>query len=171
MAHYECSKCSVTLFHEDHDLGCPNKRDYLDRQRRDYVYCEDCGWLSGYHSNPSCKGRLIQVKFKPDSTECFVYTPPKEIIEEKKSDRLHILKCAQLYFQKVVDGTKTFEVRKNDRGFQVGDYILLNETTNEPDGYTNVMTGQNQLVQITYILLGGNFGIDKDYCVLGIKKV
>lgn len=39
----------------------------------------------------------------------------------------HELKIWPQYYQAVADGSKTFEVRKNDRGFQKGDIVILNE--------------------------------------------
>lgn len=39
----------------------------------------------------------------------------------------HILKIWPQYYQAVADGSKTFEVRVNDRGFQKGDHVLLRE--------------------------------------------
>lgn len=39
----------------------------------------------------------------------------------------HELKIWPQYYCRVADGTKTFEVRKNDRGFQPGDTVILRE--------------------------------------------
>lgn len=39
----------------------------------------------------------------------------------------HELKVVQPYFNALMDGSKTFEVRRNDRGFQRGDELLLME--------------------------------------------
>jgi len=39
----------------------------------------------------------------------------------------HKLKTLPQYFANVLDGSKTFEVRKNDRGFQKGDKVILRE--------------------------------------------
>ena len=39
----------------------------------------------------------------------------------------HGLKILPQYFCRVQDGSKTFEVRENDRGFQPGDIVVLNE--------------------------------------------
>lgn len=47
----------------------------------------------------------------------------------------HELKILPQYYCRVADGSKTFEVRKNDRGFQQGDSVLLREWE-EPLGYT-----------------------------------
>lgn len=39
----------------------------------------------------------------------------------------HELKIWPQYYCRVADGSKTFEVRKNDRGFQPGDSVVLRE--------------------------------------------
>lgn len=39
----------------------------------------------------------------------------------------HFLKIWPQYFCRVKDGSKTFEVRNNDRGFQPGDTVILNQ--------------------------------------------
>lgn len=39
----------------------------------------------------------------------------------------HELKIWPQYFCRVADGSKTFEVRNNDRGFQPGDTVVLRE--------------------------------------------
>lgn len=40
---------------------------------------------------------------------------------------IHELKIWPQYYCRVANGTKTFEVRKNDRGFQPGDTVILKE--------------------------------------------
>lgn len=75
----------------------------------------------------------------------------------------HDLKTLPPFFWRVSEGTKNFEVRKNDRDFQVGDTVILNYFNPErPDEFN-----QPIYVQVTYVLHGGQFGIDKDYCVFG----
>ena len=78
---------------------------------------------------------------------------------------LHDLKTLPKYFEAVKDGDKTFEVRKDDRDFQVGDYVNLREWNGE-------YTGNSFVRQITYIL-GRNedekIYVPKDYVILGIK--
>lgn len=39
----------------------------------------------------------------------------------------HSLKIWPAYFERVKDGSKTFEYRNNDRGFQCGDTVTLHE--------------------------------------------
>lgn len=39
----------------------------------------------------------------------------------------HEIKILPQYFCRVADGTKTFEVRNNDRGYQPGDVVVMKE--------------------------------------------
>lgn len=73
--------------------------------------------------------------------------------------RLHIIKIHKLYHDRIWDGQKTFEVRKNDRDYQVGDVIDFIDATDE-----KVLPGPNY--KITYVHNG--LGMASDYVVLGI---
>ena len=75
----------------------------------------------------------------------------------------HELKILPEYFEAVLDGVKTFELRRDDRNFQVGEGIELKEFDGEK------YTGREVPVEIVYKLDGGNFGLEKGYCILGIK--
>lgn len=78
----------------------------------------------------------------------------------------HYLKIAPAYFAAVAEGRKPFEVRKDDRGFQVGDVLVLNEWTPE-QGYTGVMMGQ----RVTYVYRGEAGGLQEGYVVMGLTDV
>lgn len=75
---------------------------------------------------------------------------------------IHELKQLTGFFEDVIDGRKTFEVRKNDRDFREGDLLALNEYGE--GGYT----GRCCLVKIDYILNDPNYCL-KGFVVLGIK--
>ncbi len=47
----------------------------------------------------------------------------------------HELKILPPYFEAVIDGRKTFEIRKDDRGFQAGDTVTLLEYDPADKGY------------------------------------
>ncbi len=68
----------------------------------------------------------------------------------------HKLKILPQYFKAVQSGEKTFELRKNDRGYEVGDTILLKEIQKSPLGKTPyaTYTGQEITKEISYILEG-----------------
>jgi len=51
---------------------------------------------------------------------------------------IHELKIHPQYYCRVADGSKTFEVRNNDRGFQPGDTVILKEWDPEPVNSTGI---------------------------------
>ena len=85
--------------------------------------------------------------------------------------RTHKLKTWVSYYNEVVANNKLFEVRKNDRNFQVGD--LLHLVCTDEKGIAEYDDNGNYtrscIRKIAYILNGGNFGIDPEYCVLGFS--
>lgn len=81
--------------------------------------------------------------------------------------RWHDLKVWPRYFEKMRAGVKPFEVRKDDRGFGVGDILELREWDPETEAYT----GQRIIRRITYILTGGQFGIEAGYAALAIDTI
>ena len=78
----------------------------------------------------------------------------------------HELKTLPKYYSAVVDGSKTFEVRKDDRNYQVGDALFLKEYDN------GKYTGKEFGVWVTYVL-GRNEDekqyVPDGYVILGIK--
>lgn len=59
----------------------------------------------------------------------------------------HDLKILPEYFNAVNSGIKTFEIRKNDRKFQIGDTLILREIFNNSKEYTGRMLRK----EVTYI--------------------
>lgn len=84
----------------------------------------------------------------------------------KPRPKTHELKCLSEYFFAVDSGEKPFEVRRDDRGFQRGDKLVLKEVS----GPTRRYTGNEIERKISYILTGGQFGIEAGYVVLGLSK-
>ena len=81
--------------------------------------------------------------------------------------KLHILKSKEEYFKEILRENQTFDLRKNDRDYQVGDLIHFVKT----DGNEYIICSQ-VVFRIIYILKNvEQYGLDKDYCILGIKKL
>ena len=79
--------------------------------------------------------------------------------------KTHSLKTKHTFFNDVWDGLKTFEVRFNDRKFQVNDIVWLVEIDDEN---LDELPGRKMRCRITYIL--ENFtGIAPGFVVFGIK--
>lgn len=78
---------------------------------------------------------------------------------------IHELKCKSEFFRDLRTEKKNFEVRKDDRGFCVGDYLALNEI--DQDGK---YTGDSLLVSISYILRNPEY-CKEGFVILGIVKI
>ena len=85
-------------------------------------------------------------------------------------NRTHELKILPEYFDAVLDGRKTFEIRKNDRDFAVGDTLILKEW-NE---MYRMPTGRQLRCEITYILKSNEetkeYGLMKGFCIMSIMQ-
>lgn len=77
---------------------------------------------------------------------------------------LHTLKTWPKFFSAVRDGTKTFEARKNDRGFEVGDVLDLREW--DP---ISGFTGRNLTRYVSYMLKGPGFGVEAGHVIMALS--
>ena len=75
--------------------------------------------------------------------------------------KIHDLKTSEPYYSHIVDGYKTFEIRRDDRGFKVGDLLNLQRYV---DGE---YTGYYIRFKIIYIC---DFEQKENYVVMGIKE-
>ncbi len=77
----------------------------------------------------------------------------------------HALKTWPEFYKAILDHSKPFELRKNDRPFKVGDKLLLQEW----DPVQGIWTGNESTFIVTYILEDPKFGLEEGYCIMGIK--
>ena len=82
----------------------------------------------------------------------------------------HNIKLREEFCDAVYEGRKTFEIRNNDRGYQVGDYIKFNPIGLDKFGFLKPIEHPvlDKKYVITYILNG--WGLEKDYVVFSIKE-
>lgn len=83
------------------------------------------------------------------------------------TQRSHELKCWPSFFDAIRDGSKTFEVRKNDRGFQKGDILRLVEY--DPERLVVRETGRVIYAHVSYVLSG--WGVEPGYVAMGLSDV
>ena len=86
--------------------------------------------------------------------------------------KTHTLKCWPEFFRAILDGTKTAEMRLNDRNFEVGDRLLLREYCpvaefKGPTGYT----GREAEVEVTHVLTGEAWGVLDGFACMSIKHL
>ena len=64
---------------------------------------------------------------------------------------IHEVKSWTEHFDAITSGVKYFELRKNDRGYKVGDTVVLQEFRQHIGTYS----GREQKIIITYMVDGG----------------
>lgn len=89
----------------------------------------------------------------------------------------HYLKCDPEPFRAVKEGKKRCEIRKNDRHFNVGDTLVLQETVFAghqmalgSEIYPLRYSKQEVTVTITHIIEGPSYGIAPGYVALSIDS-
>ena len=78
--------------------------------------------------------------------------------------KVHQLKTWPEFFRHIQSGNKTFEIRVNDRDFQVGDILHLQEWDPEIRTYTGKMVSR----RITYMT---NWFQPNGYVVMALKEM
>jgi uncharacterized protein YqfB (UPF0267 family) len=78
--------------------------------------------------------------------------------------KIHKLKTIPKFFNDILTGVKTFEVRYNDRDFKVGDLLVLREFDDVTLCYTGLFLYKN----VTYILDDPRF-VKEGFVVMGIR--
>ena len=75
----------------------------------------------------------------------------------------HELKTWPSFFGAIMRGIKKFEIRKDDRGFALGDILHLREWDPDTDKYT----GAGTWVVVTYIVRACP-GLEPGYVIMGV---
>jgi hypothetical protein len=95
-------------------------------------------------------------------------------MNQNSATKVHTLKVAAPYFDALLSGEKTFEVRLNDRGFQKGDLLRLWEC---PDSYAHLDCGDRnckpprEVTKLVTFVYSGDprfGGVQSGYVVLGL---
>lgn len=84
-----------------------------------------------------------------------------EIIRSKRIEK----KILPKYFEEVINGDKTFELRKDEDNILPGDFLVLREWS--PDkGYS----GRKATRYVSYILRNSpEYGLAEGYCIIAIQ--
>jgi len=76
----------------------------------------------------------------------------------------HHLKVWPEPYDAIKSGAKTFEFRRDDRGYAVGDILILEKW----DPHVRMFCGAPIKARVTY-LLRGQFGVPADYVAMSIE--
>lgn len=80
-------------------------------------------------------------------------------------NKTHKLKCWEEEFFEISQGHKLWEWRKDDRDFNHGDILILEEFIESDQEYTGAII----IAKVPYILYGPDFGIPKGYCIMSLE--
>jgi len=149
------------------------------RPRKEICYkCEMYGLTPRFSKSacPNCKGDVEQISldglkeilkttsnFFPLSFTWISFNTDDRTIQLNDDDmKTHYLKTWPKFFEDVASGKKTFELRKDDRGFEIGDTVILDEWCPDKKEFTK----RRYNFTIKYKLTGGQFGLENGYCIL-----
>ena len=79
----------------------------------------------------------------------------------------HVLKTWPGPFGALASRAKSYEIRRQDRPFKVGDTLRLQEW----DPFQKEYTGRELLARVTYMTEGGEWGLPLDLCVMSLANV
>ena len=81
----------------------------------------------------------------------------------------HNIKIKQVHLLRILSGQKTFDVRLNDRNYQVGDRVKFLPLDDENyNVYERAKADRRFNYTVTYVQYG--YGLQDGYVVLGIEK-
>jgi ASC-1-like (ASCH) protein len=82
------------------------------------------------------------------------------------------LKTDPEVYDAVARGVKKYEIRFNDRDYQVGDILILKETYNTGEqiktGQPLTYTGRQLRVKVLHILKGPIYGLLDGWCIMSL---
>jgi hypothetical protein len=82
--------------------------------------------------------------------------------------KVHTLKCEPPFFSAIRTGEKTFEIRKNDRCFEVGDHLVLTEVVPSDINPGWRYSGRSLMKTILYMT---DFAQQDGYVVMSLGEI
>lgn len=113
-----------------------------------------------YNEEQDAIDRETRKKLREKEQERKMQELPSDRIENKT--KVHTIKLARMYYEDVKSGKKSFELRKNDRGYKQGDILRMLEYAE------GEWTGREMVVEVTY-LLEDYAGLEEGYCIMALK--
>jgi hypothetical protein len=87
--------------------------------------------------------------------------------------KVHTVKSWPQFFKPILEGSRTHELRKNDRGYEIGDRLELREFMPETQTYS----GRRCIVEVTSITsiqepcAVSENALHRDFCILSVKRI
>jgi ParB family chromosome partitioning protein len=79
----------------------------------------------------------------------------------------HRIKIKEEYYKEIINGSKTFELRKNDRDYKRGDLVEFSVILKD-----GKILESKVIYMITYVLKGTpEYGLADDFCIFSIREL
>lgn len=128
--------------------------------------CRSCDrYLNRAETQKTAEQRYNEEQEKIDRETARKLKEQEEAVKtlpSEKEKKVHSVKIGKEFFEDVKNNVKTFELRKNDRNYKVGEILELHEYEAGEE------TGRTCRKLITYMLKEFT-GLQNGYCILGIK--
>ena len=151
--------------------------NYVPKRLTNTIRCHECIFATR-KDDPKSQARTYECSIGKFFADCNAFVakdngiplPPVETEKPSEEKRMtHHIKIRESFAEAVYLGIKTFEVRKNDRGYQKGDLVQFT-VLHDSDGIEMISHPLRDMTfEITYVLAG--WGIEDGYVVFGIKKI
>lgn len=82
--------------------------------------------------------------------------------------KIHKIKIKEMYAERKFNGQKMFEVRLNDRDYQVGD-VLRYEIVDR--AYDDVPADKELLADEKIIYIHSGYGLEEGFVILGVEPI
>ncbi len=127
-----------------------------------------------------CGGPAICTHCALDAAKKLVAESDTLVLGVGGKPREHKLKTWPEPFQAVIAGAKRFEVRRDDRGFAVGDTLRLEEYVPSPPSDVSVLlgspstptgayTGRAAVFLVTYMIEGTRWGLEDGFVAMSLE--
>ena len=128
--------------------------------------CRSCDrYLNRAETQKTAEQRYNEEQEKIDRETARKLKEQEEAVKtlpSEKEKKVHSVKIGKEFFEDVKNNIKTFELRKNDRNYKVGEILELHEYEAGEE------TGRTCRKLITYMLKEFT-GLQDGYCILGLK--
>lgn len=113
------------------------------------------------------KERRTQTQIMEAATEVLLNELHSRIKKLEDKKQVHELKTSMTYFSATLAGLMNFQIRENDRGFKLGDIVILREFVSGPAIGDEHYTGRVLAKRISHIIPSN---VPNEFVFLPIQK-
>lgn len=94
-----------------------------------------------------------------------------DVIRIRQAPVVHELKCWKGFFEDMLNGKKTFDVRRDDRHYHVGDVLRQLEYWPNADEVGGTYTGREIRQRVDYVMRGPQLGLERGWVVMSVTTI